>query len=105
MPDYIEGLYEKMMEQYLKPSQAWDRMDAFTAGWLHVYCKQQADLAMARLQDDLEKEMRVRLCLYGECQEFIGLTIVIGYMSAEECEGLPCRRREGRTVAQEGSDA
>ncbi|EIW64119.1 uncharacterized protein TRAVEDRAFT_109911 [Trametes versicolor FP-101664 SS1] len=58
MPDYIEGLYEKMMEQYLKPSQAWDRMDAFTAGWLHVYCKQQADLAMARLQDDLEKEMR-----------------------------------------------
>lgn len=60
MPDHIEGLYEKMMEQYLKPSQAWDRMDAFTAGWLHVYCKQQADLAMARLPDDLEKEMRVR---------------------------------------------
>lgn len=105
MPDHIEGLYEKMMEQYLKPSQAWDRMDAFTAGWLHVYCKQQADLAMARLPDDLEKEMRVRFCVHGECPGFIGLTIVAGYMPAEECEGLPCRRREGRTVAEEGSDA
>lgn len=103
MPDHIEGLYEKMMEQYLKPSQAWDRMDAFTAGWLHVYCKQQADLAMARLPDDLEKEMRVRFILL--TPNVGGLIMVVGHMPAEEREGLPCRRREGRTVAEEGSDA
>ncbi|KAI0828884.1 hypothetical protein BC628DRAFT_1408952 [Trametes gibbosa] len=58
MPDHIEYLYEEMMEDYLRPSQSWDRLDAFTSGWLHHYCKQQADLAAARMEDELEKELR-----------------------------------------------
>ncbi|KAI0640038.1 hypothetical protein C8Q77DRAFT_1214381 [Trametes polyzona] len=58
MPNHIESLYEEMMDEYNRPSQAWDRLDAFTAGWLHVYCKEQADLAAARIPDDLAKELQ-----------------------------------------------
>ncbi|KAI0354580.1 hypothetical protein OH77DRAFT_1496552 [Trametes cingulata] len=58
MPGHIEPLYDEMMDGYARPSQAWDRMDAFTAGWLHVYCKQQADAAAARMGEDLERELQ-----------------------------------------------
>ncbi|KAI0368834.1 hypothetical protein BV20DRAFT_968597 [Pilatotrama ljubarskyi] len=58
MPDHIEPLYDEMMEDYLRPSQAWDRIDALTAGWLHVYCKQQADAAAARMGEDLARELQ-----------------------------------------------
>ncbi|KAH9897778.1 hypothetical protein C8Q73DRAFT_779673 [Cubamyces lactineus] len=57
MPDHIEGLYTEMLEEWNRPSQAWDRIDFMTAGWLHIYCKQQADLAIARRDDDLAREL------------------------------------------------
>ena len=59
MPDHIEGLYTEMLEEWNRPSQAWDRIDFMTAGWLHIYCKQQADLAIARKDDDLARELEV----------------------------------------------
>ncbi|KAI8990626.1 hypothetical protein BD414DRAFT_514365 [Trametes punicea] len=58
MPDFIEGLFEEMMEDYKRPSQAWDRLDEMTAGWLHVYCKQQAELAAARLDEDRARQLQ-----------------------------------------------
>ncbi|KAI0654510.1 hypothetical protein C8Q70DRAFT_523623 [Cubamyces menziesii] len=57
MPGHIEGLYTEMLEEWNRPSQAWDRIDFMTAGWLHIYCKQQADLAIARRDDDLAREL------------------------------------------------
>ncbi|OSD03321.1 hypothetical protein PYCCODRAFT_1444654 [Trametes coccinea BRFM310] len=58
MPSFIEGLYERMMENWARPSQAWDQLDEITSGWLHVYCKQQADQAAARLDEDRARELQ-----------------------------------------------
>ncbi|KAI9057745.1 hypothetical protein FKP32DRAFT_1321754 [Trametes sanguinea] len=58
MPNFIEGLFEQMMEDWARPSQAWDQLDEVTSGWLHVYCKQQADQAAARLDEDRARELQ-----------------------------------------------
>ncbi|CDO73012.1 hypothetical protein BN946_scf185007.g66 [Trametes cinnabarina] len=58
MPSFIEGLFEQMMEDWARPSQAWDQLDEMTSGWLHVYCKQQAELAASRLDEDRDRELQ-----------------------------------------------
>ncbi|KAI0778800.1 hypothetical protein BD413DRAFT_511860 [Trametes elegans] len=56
MPDHIEDKFNEMMDAS-SPSQTWDFVDFLTNGWLHRYCLQQADLAAARMPDDIAREL------------------------------------------------
>ena len=112
VPEYIDNLYSEVVEELPRPSpsQLLYQLNYMEAGWLYLRVEDAIRLAKERINDDIERELQVRIhseeCHYLSsntltCHAYL-LTV---RLPSPQRPGLPGCRCQGCALGAEGTHA